>query len=608
MAGMAVLYLGIFLGGGIIYSLSVPSYLVLGLGGMVLATFAPVPRLNLWLTLALAAGLAAGLWTSWQLGGGDWAGWHDWLILGFAAGYFCAIFISGSGAIWLLAPLALLGLFQSIVILGQSSGIIIGHPLGWVEAGGVRAVGDNIRTYISGTLPSRTLSAASLNSIGFIALGQAMWGDLRAGARIATLWSAVVMLTAGLFCESRAAILGGSSGLVAFAALSGIICGRYASKRRGVYSLALVALLMLSSLGVAGLYSTNWGFQNRMDSLADDSYRVRLWVDALNEIKQEELQWGSGPGSFRQIARSVYRGDGDSVYAHNDWLQILLEYGLYGLSFTLLLFLFHIFAAVRGTARCASQLAATWEWPRSDYLAGLTGGASSLVTLGVHAFFDYPLHIPVLAALAGISAGFCVTSVHAESGRGGALGRTASLMAAAALLTLIVVSSSKLMPSDFLAWRAEQSMKSGDLEEAWSILNGRSNAKHGKQYLLAMGGVAVENARASASAAARHNWLSEAAGAYDSILSSEGGNYEALKGRGTVALLIGDHHTGQRFFRKMVTESPGDAMPYALIGLSYHLQGRLSDAENAYRVSLIIQHNPLGQDGINRLKNCFSAP
>lgn len=67
-----------------------------------------------------------------------------------------------------------------------------------------------------------------------------------------------------------------------------------------------------------------------------DAY-LTYWSNNFNHL------YGSGPGTFEQIAPLIPVNDIRYIWAHNDWLQIYLEYGLIGFLTFLCLFIFLVF-------------------------------------------------------------------------------------------------------------------------------------------------------------------------------------------------------------------------------------------------------------------------
>lgn len=113
---------------------------------------------------------------------------------------------------------------------------------------------------------------------------------------------------------------------------------------------------------------------------------------------------GVGWGGFRHAypryvpkdAPAGYDGVRSSGYSHNDWLEATAEVGLIGGGLILLAFFAYLFKMIR-----------IWRKRRDRYAVGIGAGViTALVSVGLHSFFDFSMHIPAnpltLAALMGI--------------------------------------------------------------------------------------------------------------------------------------------------------------------------------------------------------------
>jgi O-antigen ligase len=108
--------------------------------------------------------------------------------------------------------------------------------------------------------------------------------------------------------------------------------------------------------------------------------------------------FGSGLGTFEHVFK-IYQPEGLTGYydhAHNDYLELLLEAGIFGV----LIGGFFFFIVLRGILKK--------EWrEREIYLKA--GFLSSLATMAVHSVFDFNLHIPSNAVLFCLILGMAVS-------------------------------------------------------------------------------------------------------------------------------------------------------------------------------------------------------
>ena len=171
-------------------------------------------------------------------------------------------------------------------------------------------------------------------------------------------------------------------------------------------SSASLAALLVSPLSVFGIYPfLPEGIRARFGSignLAETSshYRIETWKSVLRLIRAHPFGIGSGEATFHLIY-PVYAVSGTEsvMHAHNVYLQIAVEHGLFGL----LLFLLLLTLLFRGFFSCWRQGIRLGD--RSLFL-GIAAALTGLLTMG---FFDHLWYQPSLfflfaALAAGLSA------------------------------------------------------------------------------------------------------------------------------------------------------------------------------------------------------------
>ncbi len=244
---------------------------------------------------------------------------------------------------------------------------------------------------------------------GFLALGiplvaaHAIFGKQRPAVRL--LWVALAIL-------SGAGIVGSGSLLGALGAFAGLgVLGLLAlaiawSKLDGTSRRGIIWGLAFTVMLAAGFVSSQLSTMERLVEARlldrDGIVLPELWRAAA-------LQFGEAPAIGTGSRTFYFYGGGfepategdrpfPTAFVHNEFLQVLGEYGMLGLFCGLSLFAIHLhngicfalgYGSIRG--RQGSPL------PSSDHLAMVTGSVSFLGALGVLALFDCPLHVPAIA-------------------------------------------------------------------------------------------------------------------------------------------------------------------------------------------------------------------
>jgi len=192
----------------------------------------------------------------------------------------------------------------------------------------------------------------------------------------------VVMVLALFFSGSRAGITGGVIGFLTFIFLvqSGI-------KRSGFFPWALlggIALLLI-------IYSTVIGVGPIFDRfllLNEDTSRLDIWRDSWGIINEQPL--GIGLRNYETVFPLYNQSlitDKSVTYAHNDYLQLLIESGWLGF-----LSLIGGFFVLLGKSVIRLKKIDVHKEPLRYFLS--CGAFSGLVSIAFHGFFDFNLQIP----------------------------------------------------------------------------------------------------------------------------------------------------------------------------------------------------------------------
>ncbi len=132
------------------------------------------------------------------------------------------------------------------------------------------------------------------------------------------------------------------------------------------------------------------GFNPDMKSLAPGYVRVQLFYDSL-KIHHDYPWTGTGPATFLYIHPRYQDPHYDTlaVFNHNDYLNVLTDYGMIGL----LLALSFVITAAAKLARPPNP-----EAPWHDRIMQASAAAAMLALI-LHSFVDFNLHIPANALL-----------------------------------------------------------------------------------------------------------------------------------------------------------------------------------------------------------------
>ncbi len=213
----------------------------------------------------------------------------------------------------------------------------------------------------------------------------------RARYRILNIATLIIMICALYLTFSRGAWLGILVGILVLSLLF-----TYSMKKAVVsWGVLLSGLFFLVFLGINNPNFIN----NRRNTI---QWRLGVWEDSLKMVKERPL-FGRGINTFMREFEAYRRDKGcDPTYAHNSYLQLLVETGIAGL-LTFLYVLWSLFRSVIDKIK--------YKYCNNEEMKvisiGLTAGLAAFL---VHSFFDNHMYCLQLSVYFWVLAGFVVVS------------------------------------------------------------------------------------------------------------------------------------------------------------------------------------------------------
>ena len=263
----------------------------------------------------------------------------------------------------------------------------------------LRAQVDDAATFTGahGTFVNKNHFSALLEGCFGLTLGVLLACLPRArGGQPSRQWLYVMAAIAAGGCLLGVALSYSRAGIVVILAM-GIVAGVIATSITHRLSTAFVPTAALTAT-LAALNAMG-GWKERFLDVVDAAappVRLSIWQDTLRAAQDHWLT-GSGLGTFPYAFQrsAMYLPQKTVDYAHNDYLQWLLELGIPGA--TLLIgCLGFVFIT---TIQCIRE---TPSHPQRMYAIGALLGAGGILT---HAWVDFPLRIPAIAALTSVLLG-----------------------------------------------------------------------------------------------------------------------------------------------------------------------------------------------------------
>ncbi|MEI6321832.1 MAG: O-antigen ligase family protein [bacterium] len=314
--------------------------------------------------------------------------------------------------------------------------------------------------------------AGFLEVMALIATSYAIWGRISVISRVLSGYTALVCLIGVAISGSRGGYLSITSGALVLLILSCVAWCRM--KKGGALIPILIALGIFTFLfaGTLLLAFENQHLGERVTQINDpENCRVLLWSAALDQFHLSPI-WGTGGFSYLYFGR-LFRDpsiQNDPIHVHNDYLQILADYGSVGFSLLAILLIVHITVGISGFRKLSASTSRHAADLKSDRLAINIGALSAVAAYLVHSVVDFNMQTPQNAFMMAVVLGVLANpgapnESEAESGPSASF--RVILRYCLPLIGLgIMIYGIPMIRGEYLAERARVALRDGHQREA----------------------------------------------------------------------------------------------------------------------------------------------
>jgi len=250
--------------------------------------------------------------------------------------------------------------------------------------------------------------AAFLSFAAFLSAGVMLFARIHIASRLLLGFGILSMLAGVALTASRAAMLGIAVGGVVFVLLTMWIVW---STKRSLFKWLILALLLVGGAAGGALYKVNEDsmLRRQLTSPLGEDMRVHIWRAALAQNAESPLigvgsrMFYEGSITHRDPESSPYMGD--ALFAHNEYLQTLADYGWAGLALVLFVVLAHLMNGLRFLRWFTTEKFPATGMLGSNALALTLGGIAALLATLAQAVFEFQGHIPITAVVGAILLG-----------------------------------------------------------------------------------------------------------------------------------------------------------------------------------------------------------
>jgi O-antigen ligase len=423
--------------------------------------------------------------------------------------------------------------------------------------------------------------------------------------------------------QSRAGLLG------AVAALSITVLFMILRKSRRAFFVALLVVPLLGAAAVGGLWTASSMFRTRMQPVVQlvklvaagksidehfNDFRPLTWIDTVVMIKERPV-FGFGPGNYSLMFedyRTRFTGVRiETIHPHNEYLELLSEYGLIGgvlVLWVLVSLTVQMIRFIRTTDRPYHAL------PAAALLGTLAGTA-------VHGLFDFELHnLPnamMLALLAGCAAAPLVrtsadkevpiTTTQPPASRRSPL---SGLGAVFRLLFSVLLLLSALWPIQVMssAWirvwgdKFQQEQKFQQAERFY-----KTAEKIDPQNWMAplgLGQVYYTRRYYELDPVRKREWAVKEQAAYSAAYQTNPKKEEVVYGLARIELFLGQREAGLAYLRQVAHYKRFNDFYWRKLGIELRKAGLYDEALSAFEYAQkLARSNPTVKRNIKWLKN-----
>ena len=381
------------------------------------------------------------------------------VLAGLVVYFFVAcIFTSGKQRMWFLLFLLVIGIAHTFVGAVQFRDGNNWMPISWLQR-------FDYHSRASGFYICPNHLAGFVEVVGILGLSIVCWSRWPVWSKLLIGYGIAICYVALILTGSRGGYLSTATSLLVFTLLSLLVLRQTSTglfwKVAGAGALAAVVV----GLGVYYAVGRSQFLMGRaQNTFETTNMRLELWKAAQEQWQLNPI-FGTGSATYLFYGRQ-FRSPNmqlDPVWVHNDYLQLLAEYGAVGFVGMLLFVGVHLWRGGYNFRRLGPKRVAVSPRLLSNALALNIGALAAVSSYVVHSVVDFNLHIPanllLMAFVFGLLANDGVTRESAAAPA--PAGQFWWRVALPVLGVVLLVECARLLPGEYFAERSRAAARDG---------------------------------------------------------------------------------------------------------------------------------------------------
>jgi tetratricopeptide (TPR) repeat protein len=341
--------------------------------------------------------------------------------------------------------------------------------------------------------------------------------------------------------------------------------------------------------------------------------RLFLWKSSLEQFHLQPLT-GTGSGTSLQFLRQFRAPNiqNDPMHAHDDYLELLAEYGIVGAVLCGIFLFVHLGHGLLGLRRIVLEQVRPGTTGLSHDLALVVGTLSAIAALLFHSLLDFNVHIPANALLAALLLALLASPQSALPFEAASPASSSSgwpwlrwLVAAGAVVLMVL--SVRFWPGEIFAEKARVALRDDRNADALDFARRGLQWEQRNPSLYGYLGEAQHFLTLNAADPASARQLQEdAVASYAAGLKLFPQNTGLLLKQAQTLDLAGRFSEAEADFQLLFRYDPLFGNVYAYYGLHWQLQRRMKTAERCFHLAAELgekEISPRALENLERMKN-----